>query len=444
MNLGIVLSKVTFTNGELKRIIENFEYKTISLDMLDKVIQMVPNSEEIEKLKSFTGDPSLISNGENFCLMLLSIKSFANKLQFIRYKKVIEVDKDEIISRLKTIQDACSSIKESQHFLSLLKLILYIGNYLNTDSAQGNAYGFNISSLNLLDGVKGIGKDKYTLLDFLVVNIKTKEPNLLNFYKDFSSLEEVLQIDQGDTDLKIKEFEGITIKLTKEIELVSKDPKEEKYLDFIKELEKEVSIYFKEITTCQTNLTKEITETATFFGEDAKVFKLPEFLKLVSTFTNSFKKVAMKLSADEAKQIQKKLKDEKQKKPEFNKYVKEVEKMMQNVERKTIAIRQTHMKKQKGEIIAVNNIKLDDLSPLKFARSPQFIQGRAKDVKHDVKKVSKARITSARITKCIKDTLGNSDDEDTNIENEYLMIQHPKINKFAHTNNINKSKLLLI
>jgi dishevelled associated activator of morphogenesis len=446
MNLGIVLSKVTFTNGELKRVIENFEYKTISLDMLDKVIQMAPNAEEIDKLKAFTGDTSLISNGENFCLMLLSIKYFANKLQFIKYKKIVEIDKDEIVGRLKTINEACSSIKDSQHFLSLLKLVLYIGNYLNADSAQGNAYGFNISSLNLLDGVKGVGKDKYTLLDFLVVNVKTKEPGLLNFFKDFNSLEEVLQIDQADTDLKIKEFEGIANKLTKEIETVSKDVKEEKYLNFIKDLEKEVSSYFKEITACQTSLTKEITETATYFGEDPKAFKLPEFLKLISTFSGSFKKIAMKLSADEAKLLQKKIKDEKHKKPELNKYVKEVEKMMQNVERKTIAARKTVMKnKIKGENYTVNSIKLEDLSPLKnSAKSPGYGQGRPKEgmIRTENKKVHKARITSARITKCVKDNLEHSDDEETNIENEYLMIQQPKVHKFTGSS-LNKSNIFV-
>ena len=95
MNLGIVLSKVSFSNDELKQLIETFNYEVINLDMLEKVISMAPNSEEIDKLKSFTGDTSLISHGENFCLMLMSIKFFMNKLTFIKLKKTIQTDKEE-------------------------------------------------------------------------------------------------------------------------------------------------------------------------------------------------------------------------------------------------------------------------------------------------------------------------------------------------------------
>ena len=72
-------------------------------------------------------------------------------------------------------------------FLSLLKLTLGIGNYLNADTARGNCGGYTINSLIVMDSVKG--KDKLTLLDFLIMNIKAKEPSLLSFHKDFLCLE---------------------------------------------------------------------------------------------------------------------------------------------------------------------------------------------------------------------------------------------------------------
>jgi hypothetical protein len=106
MNLGIVLSKVTFTNEELKNLIENFKDTIISLDMLDKIIQMIPNQEECEKLRAYTGDISLLSHGEKFCLIIMSIKHYVNKLQFIKYKKIIDAEKTEISGRLKSLREA--------------------------------------------------------------------------------------------------------------------------------------------------------------------------------------------------------------------------------------------------------------------------------------------------------------------------------------------------
>ena len=77
-------------------------------------------------------------------------------------------------------------------FLSLLKLTLGIGNYLNADTPRGNCIGFMMNSLLILDAVKG--KEKFTLLDFLIKNIKLKEPNLLTFHKDFLCIEAAIDV----------------------------------------------------------------------------------------------------------------------------------------------------------------------------------------------------------------------------------------------------------
>ena len=77
-------------------------------------------------------------------------------------------------------------------FLSLLKLTLGIGNYLNADTPRGNCVGYMLNSLLILDSVKG--KEKLTLLDFVIMNIKLKEPNLMAFYKDFLCLDEACDV----------------------------------------------------------------------------------------------------------------------------------------------------------------------------------------------------------------------------------------------------------
>ena len=73
-------------------------------------------------------------------------------------------------------------------------MILSIGNYLNTDNAKGNAIGINLNVLSMLEIVKSNVEEKYTLLEVLVLNIRTKEQNLLNFYKDFNDFEQVLMV----------------------------------------------------------------------------------------------------------------------------------------------------------------------------------------------------------------------------------------------------------
>jgi hypothetical protein len=437
MNLGIVLSKVNFSNDELKQIIENFSYDVINLDMLEKVISMAPNSEEIDKLKTYTGDTSLISHGENFCLMLMSIKFFMNKLTFIKLRKTIQIEKTEIIGRLETLKDACISIKESQAFMNILKLILLMGNYLNADSPQGNASGFLLGTLALLESVKSNGKEKYTLLDFLVLNVKSKDNGLITFYKDFEDLDKALQIDLADTELKAKEFDNNLKKLQKEKEIAAKEKDEIGYLNFLTELEKESNQSFTEITKLQTDLNVQMEETAKYFGEDMKNFKIIDFIKVIQNFITNFKKIALKFSAEEAKQIKKKINEEKNKKPELKiKYVKDLEKIMQNVERKTLA-RKTAMKNISKE----EKNKLEEMTPRVISKTPNNYKPIIKDSnKSDKKNINKTRMTRTRITKFIKDNINSSDEDLANIESDYLMINQPlKIQKLSNLNAAHKS-----
>lgn len=75
----------------------------------------------------------------------------------------------------------------------MLKLILSFGNYLNADTNRGNCVGFMMNSLMIIDGVKG--KEKISLLDFVIMNIKNKEPSLLYFPKDFLCVQSACDVN---------------------------------------------------------------------------------------------------------------------------------------------------------------------------------------------------------------------------------------------------------
>lgn len=485
MNLAIALSKVAITNENLKNALENFEEEKLTLEMIDKIISLAPNSEEIEKLRDYKGDTNLISNGEKFCMALMSVNRFMSRLECIKYKKIINAEKDEIVNKIKVLREGIISIKGSKNFKSVLKCIITIGNYLNSDTAKGNAQGVSINTLAMLEGVKGIGKEKYTLLDFLVINIKSKEPSLINFYKDFSNLEEVLGVDISDIESKIKEFENGLKKLKKEKESIDKEKDKSlvaNFSTFVNDLELLACDKFDEILTTQDSLTKEINDTIEFFGEEAKQFKIGDFLKLINDFVENFKKTSTKLSAEEAKQLKKQIKDDKNKKEETkNKHNKELEKIRKTAVKKTLARKSNYknfshlMNKDKlREIVKseeseqTNNVN-SCLSPNLASKNENSIDkndkhtnllGKPEEVlskspnqmnkkmislenhiipvliKETKERVTKARLTKARVTKFKKPTFDEHSDDscgDDEIETDFL-----KINKPLKSNNLSK------
>lgn len=194
MNLGIALNKFRLSQDELKNILQNLEDEKINSDEIEKLLELGPTDEEIIKLKEYKGDTSLISSGERYCYVLANVNRFQVILEAMKFKKRLEMDKNEILKKLNLILESLNSIKDSKNFEIILKMILSIGNYLNTDNAKGNAIGINLNVLNMLEIVKSNVAEKYTLLEVLVLNIRTKEQNLLNFYKDFNDFEQVLMV----------------------------------------------------------------------------------------------------------------------------------------------------------------------------------------------------------------------------------------------------------
>ncbi len=194
MNLGIALNKFRFTPDDVKSILENLDDDKITLEEIQKIIDLSPNEEEVIKLKEYTGDLSLISLGERYCYLIANFNRSKLILEAMKFKKKICVEKKDIIYKYNIIKDGLLSVKESKNFEILLKFILYVGNYLNSDMAKGNAFGVNLGILDIVEDMKSNVEEKYTLLEVIVLNIRTKEQSLVAFYKDFNDFEEILQV----------------------------------------------------------------------------------------------------------------------------------------------------------------------------------------------------------------------------------------------------------
>jgi hypothetical protein len=194
MNLNIVFSKFRIAPDDLKKILEDLEDEKITLEEICKIIDNAPNDDEIKKLKEFTGDTNLISTGEKYCYILATVNRAMAIIDAMKFKKQVIEDKKDIIDKFTMVIEAYSSIMDSKGFEDILKMILSIGNYLNSGMAKGNAIGVNLSVLNTLNETKSNMKEKYSLMEVLVLNIRSKEQRLIGFFKDFNEFEPLINV----------------------------------------------------------------------------------------------------------------------------------------------------------------------------------------------------------------------------------------------------------
>ena len=302
MNIQISLSKVEFTQEKIKDILTTYDQDNIfDIDTIETIISLYPTDEETNLLKNYTGDVSALSPPEQFCYMLISIDNCIKILNFLKFQKNLVNDVRVILISIRILSETLKSINNSMKFKQVLFTIRQIGNYLNHGTANGKALGFSITSLDKLDNIKSYNKDKSSLFDFVVMNIKKKEPELIAFYNEFNRLDEGCQIDKAELDKQIKTIESGINLIHNEINKT----KNEGYLVFLNNLDKYSSVKLECLKITNKMLNDEIEKIIVTYGINKAKFNLSTFLKTINDFVEKFKSIYIKLLRKEAKVLKK-------------------------------------------------------------------------------------------------------------------------------------------
>lgn len=76
------------------------------------------------------------------------VKRLLPRLQAILFKLQFEEQLNNIKPDVVSVTAACEELRKSQSFSMLLELILVVGNYMNSGSRNGKAFGFSIAYLS--------------------------------------------------------------------------------------------------------------------------------------------------------------------------------------------------------------------------------------------------------------------------------------------------------
>ena len=189
MNMSISLSKIKISIDKFESLIKAYDIDNIlDMETLKTILSFFPNDDEKKALVSYNDDIQKLSYPDKFCRMLVSIENCQKILNILLFKKQLSGKIGNMLLQIKVLKETVISINNSEQFKSVLFILRQIGNYLNTGTNNGKALGFNINSLSKLDSIKGINKEKTSLLETLTLIIKKDNSGLINFYKDFKKL----------------------------------------------------------------------------------------------------------------------------------------------------------------------------------------------------------------------------------------------------------------
>ncbi|RWS29071.1 protein diaphanous-like protein [Leptotrombidium deliense] len=310
-NLMILFGSIKMTATELANHIITLDEDNLKDDILQQIIYNLPQA-QLAKLEEFRKDFNELHEAEQFALTLGSIKRLEARLKSTSFKLKFKELVQDIEPDVLAATTACTEIKKSKKFATVLKLILLVGNYMNSGSRNGQALGFEISFLPKLCETKAMD-NKTTLLHYLTEIIEKKHPECLNFPDDLRHADKASKVSteqiQKNLQAMKKSLQQLEVDLKNFKPHNSKDKFGEKMTSFHKEAKKT----YESMQEMFTNMEGLFNGLGAFYVFDPKKYPLDEFFndikKFKDQFIESYKETQKLREEEEKKRRAKELKE---------------------------------------------------------------------------------------------------------------------------------------
>ncbi|KAK2897209.1 uncharacterized protein [Channa argus] len=191
-NFNIFLKSFPVQPGELKDklFIINEEDGGLSDEHITSLRRYVPTIDDVEMYKSYKGPVTDLHTVDQYMMAMCSIPILSTQLNLLLTLRELPISMNDLQPLINQKIRMCTQLYNCRSFVSVLKYLLTIGNYLNENAGKEKAKGFRLSSLTKLSQLRGRDK-KFTLLNALVEQIMLHEPCLATFTQDLAEFETV-------------------------------------------------------------------------------------------------------------------------------------------------------------------------------------------------------------------------------------------------------------
>ncbi|NXF37955.1 FHDC1 protein, partial [Nyctibius bracteatus] len=283
MNIGIFLKQFKKSAESIIEDIYHGRSEPYGSELLHEFLKLLPEAEEVKKLKAFDGDVSKLSQADSFMYLLIQVPNYALRIEAMVLEREFSPSCASLQDDMKIIRRATKELMTCEELHSILHLVLQAGNIMNAGGYAGNAVGFKLSSLLKLADTKA-NKPGMSLLHFVALEAQKKDAALLNFSEKIRDVHDAarLSIDNVEAELHSLSFKARSVK-----DSVRRDPKlfqqMESFLQFAVR-------HLKELEHQKRELQKEGNALIDFFCEDKETMKLDECFQIFRDFCIRFNK----------------------------------------------------------------------------------------------------------------------------------------------------------
>ncbi|CAI2377211.1 unnamed protein product [Moneuplotes crassus] len=197
-NVSIILSTYQLSTEETVQALKDTNEDILDFELVQKLRNVFYSiSDSIEAVNSFEGSIEDLNKTEQFIVSIMRVPFFEIRINAINFKYNFDADIAIMSDNISLLKQSYEAISTNDKFKKLIRMILEIGNFLNFKTPKGNCLGFKLQSLTNLVNMKSKKVDgkTFSLLEFLIINLKEKSPEMLEFTKMFVPFTEAVKID---------------------------------------------------------------------------------------------------------------------------------------------------------------------------------------------------------------------------------------------------------
>ncbi|PRP86919.1 hypothetical protein PROFUN_03667 [Planoprotostelium fungivorum] len=263
-NIGILLSRMLrMPAEEMCNSIVNMD-NHLSLDQLLTIQSILPTERELQVLRKYRGDVSLLGVAEKFLIRLGQVDRLELRVEYFVFKLRLSEDLQAITENIRCVAMAAEQLIDSSKFGQLLKIILELGAVLN-EGTYLKSHGFKLDSLLKLSDTKS-KNSRVNLLHYLATIIYDKVPILMDVQSDIPDVETASEISMDVMSKELNEINLTMTRLQQELEKFAdiQDP----FYVIMTEFHKKMKPVVDESTKMIKTTMEQVSKCASYFGEE--------------------------------------------------------------------------------------------------------------------------------------------------------------------------------
>ncbi|CAG9822596.1 unnamed protein product [Phaedon cochleariae] len=289
LNVNIFLKQFRSSNEDIVRLIREGEHDDIGSEKLKGLLKLLPEVDELDMLKSFTGDFNKLGNAEKFLIQLTNLPNYKLRIESMLLKEEFASNMGYLEPSINSMIIASQDLMTNKPLQEVLYMVVIAGNFLNSGGYAGNAAGVKLSSLQKITDIRA-NKPNMNLIHFVGLQAERKNKNLLTFTDNIGVLEDAAKTTVEQLHNEINALDVRIKKIRKQIEMPTTEAEiKDQMTDFLQMAEREVSILQRNLG----ELEHVRRQLADFFCEDVNSFKLEECFRIFHGFYCKFRQAVL-------------------------------------------------------------------------------------------------------------------------------------------------------